>query len=415
MPAPPPLVYCAIYTRVSVRHRGDDLAVSSCVLQRDACLQFIYERRHLGWIPLAWPFNDDGKSGASMDGRPALDRLLDAIAAGGVNRVVVHRFDRLTRSVSDFASLQEFLRRHNVGLSVVHGPFAESSNALAQFQMNMLATFAQFEREMIAERLRDGREARRERGLRVTGLAPFGYTIDRRTKQLVVKPKQAKTIHWMFARADSGGTPAQIATIANEWGDKNRHGQVGAWSTETVLRILRNPVYAGRLSDGRRGVHTPLVDADVFERVNAAIRERRTREPTPRPHVAVDPFLLRGLMTCGRCGQRMTTSSSGKIASRGPRYYRCRRRGCVGAQLPALAVETRVVNSLATPPTTLDPQSRAACVAVAGIWPLLKPENRSRMLAHLFKEIRWDAIRGELGYVVDEEAAAELVRDAAAG
>jgi hypothetical protein len=87
----------------------------------------------------------------------------------------------------------------------------------------------------------------------------------------------------------------------------------------------------------------------------------------------------------------------------------------VGAQLPALAVETRVVNSLATPPATLDPQSRAACVAVAGIWPLLIPANRSRMLAYLFKEIRWDAIGGELAYVVDAEAAAELTRESAGG
>ena len=177
-------------------------------------------------MPLTLPFDDNGKSGASLD-RPALNRLLDAIAKGSVQRVVVHRFDRLTRSVSDFARLQALLKERGVGLSVVHGEFSEPSNALGQFQMNVLATFAQFEREIIAERIRDGREAKRERGLRIAGLAPFGYAIH-----------LAKTVHWMFARADGGGTPAEIATIASNWGDRNRRGESGAWCTETVLRIL---------------------------------------------------------------------------------------------------------------------------------------------------------------------------------
>ncbi len=415
----PPLVYCAIYTRVSVRNMGDDLAVSSCTLQRDACTQFIHEHRHLGWMPLAWPFNDDGKSGASMD-RPALDRLLDVIAAGRaqgtdvVHRIVVHRFDRLTRSVSDFASLQSFLREHGVGLSIVHGHFAESS-AIAQFQLNTLATFAQFEREMIAERMAEGRAAKRARGLRVAGRTPFGYAADPRTKQLVVHRTQAKTVRWMFAEADAGVTPYEIAVMANAAGDKNARGEAGRWRMETVLRILRNPAYVGRLPDGTRGVHTPLVSLEVFERADETIRNRRTREPSERPTDHVDPFLLRGLLVCGRCGNRMTTSSAGKVASRGPRYYRCRGHRCVGAQLRAMAIETRVTNSLATPPANLDPQARAACAAVASIWELLKPQNRHRILEDLFKEIRWDSMKGALEWVVDPESAAQLAHDATAG
>ena len=153
----------------------------------------------------------------------------------------------------------------------------------------------------------------------------------------------------------------------------------------------------------------------MFERVNAAIDGRRTREPSTRPADRVDPFLLRGLLACGHCGKPMTTSSSRKLAKRGPRYYRCRQRGCVGGQLPALAIETRVVNSLSTPPANLDRQARAACEEVAHMWPLLMPVNRSRVLAYLFKEIRWAAMRGELAYVVDPEAAADLTRDLAAG
>ena len=410
----PPLVYCAIYTRVSVRNLGEDLAVSSCTLQRDACMQFIHEHRHLGWIPLAWPFNDEGESGASTK-RPALSRLRDVIGAGGVHRVVVHRLDRLTRSAHDFALLQRFLEEHNVGLSIVQGAFSGPPNAITKFQLNTLATFAQFEREMIAERMAEGRAAKRARGLRVAGRTPFGYAADPRTKQLVVHRTQAKTVRWMFAEADAGVTPYEIAVMANAAGDKNARGEAGRWRMETVLRILRNPAYVGRLPDGTRGVHTPLVSLEVFHRADETIRNRRTREPSERPTDHVDPFLLRGLLVCGRCGNRMTTSSSGKVASRGPRYYRCRGHRCVGAQLRAMAIETRVTAALAKPPANLDPQARAACAAVASIWELLIPANRGRMLGALFKEIRWDLMKGALEWVVDPESAAQLAHDATAG
>jgi DNA invertase Pin-like site-specific DNA recombinase len=408
-----PLVYCAIYTRVSVEDRRGDPAVSSCAVQRDACRRFIYQHRHLGWIPLEIPFNDEGVSGVSPH-RPGLCRLLDEVEAGRVQRVVVHRLDRLTRTVRDFALLQRAFDAHDVELSIVEGSFAGPSSALRRLQLNVLATFAQFEREVMAERVRDGRAAKRARGLRVAGPAPFGYSVDRRTKRLIVHRTEADAVRALFMKAQEGRTPAELAADANSSCTKDSHGEIGRWSAKVVLRLLRNPVYAGLLRDGSRGIHTPLVAQGMFERVNAAIGTRRTREPTERPALGVDPFLLRGLLVCPRCGKRLTTSSTGKVARSSPRYYRCRGlRPCPGSQLSADAIESFVVSTLAKPPAGLSTNAQVACRGVARVWELFTPDNRKRALAHLFREIRADLANCEFEFVVDEARAAELAQDLA--
>jgi DNA invertase Pin-like site-specific DNA recombinase len=407
------LVYCAIYTRVSVEDRRGDPAVSSCAVQRDACRRFIYQHRHLGWIPLEIPFNDEGESGVSPH-RPGLCRLLDEIEAGRVQRVVVHRLDRLTRTVRDFALLQHAFEARGVGLSIVAGSFSEPSSAVVRFQLNTLASFAQFEREMMAERMRDGRAAKRARGMRVAGPAPFGYSVDRQTKRLVVHRTEAETVRAMFMKAQDGRTPTELAADANSSAAKDSRGEIGRWSAKMVLRILRNPVYAGLLRDGSRGIHTPLVAQGMFERVNAAIGTRRTREPTARPVLGVDPFLLRGLLVCPRCGKRLSTSSTGKVARSGPRYYRCRGlRPCPGSQLSADAIESFVISRLAKPPAGLSTNAQVACRGVARIWELFTPVNRQRALAYLLREIRADVANCEFEFVVDEARAAELAQDLA--
>lgn len=378
-----------------------------------ACRSFIHQHRHLGWIPFDFPFNDEGVSGAALE-RPALRILLRMMDEGMVQRVVVHRLDRLTRSVGDFAYLLHEFEEHGVELSIVEGSLAGSSTALGRLQLNVLATFAQFEREVIAERMREGRAAKRARGLRVAGPAPFGYAVDRSTKRLIVHRADATTVRSMFMKAQDGRTPAELAADANASGSSDWRGRVGQWSAKRVLRILRNPVYAGRLPDGSRGIHTPLVGQEAFERANAAIGGRCTREPSERLARAADPFLLRGLLVCPRCGKRLTTSSSGKVTRGGPRYYRCRGlRACPGVQLPAEAIESFVASALAQPPAGLSADARAACRGLAGIWELFTPDNQKRALAHLFRTIRADVENGELEFVVDEDAAATWARDEA--
>jgi DNA invertase Pin-like site-specific DNA recombinase len=411
MPARP--VRCAIYTRQSVARPGRDPETSSCALQREACLALIAANAHLGWVAVDERFDDEGESGADTD-RLGLLRLVASVAEGLVDRVLVHRLDRLTRRAADWAEIDSILREHDVAISVVDGGIHGATDAITRFRLNALAVFAEFERDMIGERLADARAARRARGLRVAGRVPLGYVADRATKQLVVVPAEAEIVRSMFADADAGMLPAAIATRAKEKGFVDKNGKTGSWSAKAVLRILRNETYAGLLSDGSAGVHEAIVDRALFDRVGEKIAARQTRTPTPRPEAegTVDPFLLRGLLVCARCGKRMTTSSAGKVArlpiSPPPgampalRYYRCRGSGCPRSQLPATAIEALVPKLFATPSPDVGEQTRIVFQYVARIWENLIVPNRRRELVALCKEIRWDGERHKLTIIADE-------------
>lgn len=418
MPARP--VRCAIYTRQSVARPGRDPETSSCALQREACLALVAANAHLGWVAVNDRFDDEGESGADTD-RLGLLRLVASVAEGLVDRVLVHRLDRLTRRAADWAEIDSILREHDVAISVVDGGIHGADDAITRFRLNALAVFAEFERDMIGERLADARAARRARGLRVAGRLPLGYVADRATKQLVVVAAEAEIVRSMFADADAGMLPAAIATRAKEKGLVDKNGETECWSAKAVLRILRNETYAGLLSDGSAGVHEAIVDRALFDRVGAKIAARQTRTPTPRPERegTVDPFLLRGLLVCARCGKRMTTSSTGKVErlpiSPPPpempalRYYRCRGKGCPKSQMPANAIEALVPKLFATPSPEVSAQTRIIFEHVARIWDSLIVPNRRRELVSLCKEIRWDGERSKLIIIADEVGIANWV------
>lgn len=182
-------VRCAIYTRQSVA-RPDDPDFTSCDAQREACLELIRAHAARGWVPVEERFDDVGESGATID-RPALTRLLDRIAAGAVDGVLVHRLDRLTRSVRDWANLVGTFKRRGTKLTIVSGDIHLGDLAMSDLVLNVLATFAEFERELIGERLRDARAALRSRGIRNAGRVPFGYSSDPLSHQLVVQHGRA--------------------------------------------------------------------------------------------------------------------------------------------------------------------------------------------------------------------------------
>jgi site-specific DNA recombinase len=156
-------------TRQSVARDTD---FTSSETQREACLALIHAHQSKGWVPIEEHFDDTGESGATMD-RPALERLVERITGGGVERVVVHRLDQLTRSVADWSTLVGTFRRYGTELTVVAGDIHLGNLAMSDLVLNLLATFAQFEREIIGERLRDARAALRARGLRNAGRVPF--------------------------------------------------------------------------------------------------------------------------------------------------------------------------------------------------------------------------------------------------
>jgi site-specific DNA recombinase len=324
-------VRCAIYTRQSVA-RPETGGLSSCVVQRELCEEFIAARRMEGWIALPERFDDEGESGSTLE-RPALDRLLNRIEEGGVDRVIIYRLDRITRSLMDWVKLAETLKRHNVSLSAISGEGLDGADgALVQLMANMIASFAEFERDLISERLRDAKAAKRRRGLRCAGLVPYGLVAAPATRQLTPVPAECEVVCQIFERAAAGATPVEIAGWLNaQRVTTKKTGKVGgrAWTARAVLRVLENRVYVGEIG-GTRAAHDPVVAADLFARANAAIGARRTRTPGRRKvEEVLDPFLLRGQIRCVRCGRIMTTASArARTRGIGPlRYYRCRASG----------------------------------------------------------------------------------------
>jgi site-specific DNA recombinase len=414
-------VRCAVYARQSVVPRPGDAELSSCSLQREACLRFIDERREQGWVPLAERFEDEGESGASLE-RPGLRRLVAAVHRGEVDRVVVYRIDRLSRNVAQWAELTELFEAHGASLGVVCGALLREGGPMARLQGSMLACFAELERTMTRERIADTRTALRARGLRSAGRVPFGYTAER--KQLVIHTDEALVVREIFVLAARGVLPAQIALDLNARPLAARGGKPGEWQARTILRLLRNPVYLGKLPDGSPGAHPALIEPDLAAKAIASIDERRTRQPAARPgHGRRDPFLLRGLLICSRCGRAMTTSSSGKIhwpsrqespwGVRAPSaYYRCRgASSCAGSQQSAPEIERYVLDVVKSPPGGSPPLLTSFGRYFAGMWELLMPQNRPPFLRRYVRAIRLDPEASEVRIEYDLDALMALVHE----
>jgi site-specific DNA recombinase len=303
------LIRCAIYTRQSV---SSDDGLSSCQVQFEACEAFVRSQAK-GWVLLEERFEDDGYSGATVN-RPGLQKLLTLAREREIDRVVLYRLDRLSRSLLGCASLLQEFRECDVGLVIVTAP--ELGHAAQDgFMLNILATFAEFERELIASRIADARARLKARGLRIAGAVPIGYDVDPRTKQFIRNASESAIVTWMFDEAGAGKTPAEIANRANGrgWCTKERHalGRTGKrggnqWTARQVIATLRNPVYLGLFRDKeslRIGHHEPIVTPELFAAVAAQLKLRRTRTPGKRYEI---DWPLKGRITCAICGRPMS-------------------------------------------------------------------------------------------------------------
>lgn len=297
----PRWVRCAAYTRQSVKRQHDDPAVTSCAIQRTHCTEFIRSKTWEYWYPVAERFDDEGESGATLE-RPGLAKLLQRIVDGDVRRVIVYRVDRLTQKLADLARLAAFFERHGVGLTIVYGNIDAVAGSLAGLQVNLLATFAEWERDIIRERIADMRGAIKARGERSAGRVPLGYRTEGANKQLVIEDKDAVVVRWFFTEAAKGTTTSALVAKADKKKLADRK-----WSSRTVLRLLTNQTCAGRRPDGAPGVHAPIIAPELFERVQSLIEGRRTRMPMKRNERGAEealelerfaPFTLRGLLTC---------------------------------------------------------------------------------------------------------------------
>ncbi|HUF55173.1 MAG TPA: recombinase family protein, partial [Thermohalobaculum sp.] len=413
-------VRCAIYTRKS-SEEGLEQAFNSLDAQREACEAYVLSQKHEGWTALPQLYDDGGVSGGSMD-RPALKRLLADVAAGRIDTVVVYKVDRLTRSLGDFAKIVEVFDAHRVSFVSVTQQF-NTTTSMGRLTLNMLLSFAQFEREVTGERIRDKIAASKKKGMWMGGLPPLGYDVaDRR---LVVNAAEAATVRHIFCRYLALGSVRALQAELDAAGivSKRRVDRFGRASGGRPLArgalylMLSNRLYRGEIvhrDASYPGEHEPIVDEKLWEDVQTRLAANRVER---RAGVgAVEPSLLAGLVH-DDVGEAMTPTHASKKGTR-YRYYVSRHLigegRCNGARsgwrVPAADLESltegRIIAFLRDGPALF-----AACALgmpdaverqvlmhkaaeLAGRWPGLDPSTRRAMLQRLVARItlRRDAV-----------------------
>lgn len=323
------MVRCAIYTRKSTEE-GLEQSFNTLDAQREAAEAFINSQRHEGWIALPDKYDDGGYTGANMD-RPALKRLLDDVKAGAVNCIVVYKVDRLTRSLLDFARIVEVLDKHGACFVSVTQQF-NTTNSLGRLTLNILLSFAQFEREMIAERTKDKMGAARRRGKWVGGNLVLGYDVSPQGGSLVVNREEAQRVAEIFALYKEHKS---LITVVQEL--DHRGWQTKAWTTKSgraaggknftknrLYNLLTNIIYTGRVDYGGQvyeGEHERIVDDETWTHVQEHLnRNGRRGGGNYRNKYGA---LLKGLVRCESCGVGMVHTYTQKSGNKLYRYYVC--------------------------------------------------------------------------------------------
>lgn len=335
---------CAIYTRKSTEE-GLDMDFNSLDAQRESCEAYISSQRAEGWLAVSDRYDDGGFSGGTME-RPALKRLLADVHAGKVDVIVVYKIDRLSRSMLDFLNLVELFERHGVTFVSVTQSF-NTKDAMGRMALNILITFAQFERELIGERIRDKVAASRKKGIWMGGWTPLGYEV--RDRKLIIHEADAARVRSIFRRFAQLKSATLLARELVAAGERNRYGHL--LDKGVLYKLLNNPVYIGMAvhkGTSYPGEHEAIVDRGLWDRVHAILKESpRKRANKAR---AQSPSLLRGLIF-GPDGAAMSpthTRKSGRLY----RYYTSQtamKQGgsdCPVRQVPAAEIERIVLDQL---------------------------------------------------------------------
>jgi site-specific DNA recombinase len=353
----PVRIRCAIYTRKST-DEGLDQDFNSLDAQREAAEAYIESQKHEGWIALPDRYDDGGFSGGTID-RPALKRLMRDVEADRVDCIVVYKVDRLSRSLLDFSRLMEMLDKHNVSFVSVTQQF-NTTSSMGRLTLNILLSFAQFEREIISERTRDKMSAARRRGKWVGGMPVLGYDVDPGGGRLILNRDEAsrvKAIYELYLENQSLLETAKELRkrgwTSKRWNTKKGIERGGApFDKNSLSRLLTNVIYTGRVNHKGtiyQGEHEAIVDEATWQRVQECLRgNRRSGGGAVRnKHGA----LLKGLLYCIPCGTAMTHTYAVKKNKR-YRYYVCTRAQkegwdtCPSKSIPAIEIENFVVDRI---------------------------------------------------------------------
>jgi len=343
---------CAIYTRTSTEE-GLSQNFNSLHAQAEACAAFIKSQASEGWIAARRIYEDGGYSGGSMD-RPALRELLDDIKAGRVDVVVVYKVDRLTRSLADFAKIVEIMDAEGASFVSVTQSF-NTTTSMGRLTLNVLLSFAQFEREVTGERIRDKFAASKAKGIFMGGTPPLGYDVGERA--LVVNAEEAETVRFIFQRFLQVGSVSDLADDLRDRGIKSKRYTSRKGNTRggaaiypgALAQILDNPIYCGIIrhkSAQHPGQHERIIDQELWD----AVQELRSKTRGK----GRGPMLRSGARLIGKVfdsvGNPMSPTSSKKSSVR-YRYYKTRERALDGPKgainrVPMTALEDAVIGEV---------------------------------------------------------------------
>ena len=342
----------AIYTRQSV---ASDLEFGSIQAQREAVEAYVTSQRAEGWVALPTRYDDHGFSGGNVD-RPAFQRLITDVEAGKVDLIAAYKIDRVSRSLGDFTRFMDTLEKRGIGFVSTTQSF-DTRTSMGRLTLNILASFSQFEREVISERTRDKIHATRRKGMFTGGRPVLGYDVVDKT--LVVNPDEAATVRLVFdLYLHYGGLVATVEELARRgirtksWTNKSGTQVLGKPFDKTTLHsLLTNPIVTGRIRCGDElveGKHEAIVTRALFNEVQRALKDNlRAFRVTPGRYGAV----LAGLLRCAKCGAAMTHSANARGLRR-HRYYACStavKQGadaCPGSRAPAGELEEVVLNQI---------------------------------------------------------------------
>jgi site-specific DNA recombinase len=319
-----PIRRCGIYTRKS-SEEGLEQDFNSLHAQREACDAFIKSHAGEGWRMIKIAYDDGGFSGGTVE-RPALQRLLDDIGHGLVDVVVVYKVDRLTRSLADFAKMVELFDAHGVSFVSVTQQF-NTTTSMGRLTLNVLLSFAQFEREVIGERIRDKIAASKRKGIWMGGSVPMGYDV--RERKLLVNHDEARIVKHIFERYLELASARLLKKDLEEGGivsgtKVSKKGTVRGgkpFSRGAIYHLLSNPIYLGEIRhkhDRHPGQHEPLVSPELWERVQQQLRNRAARHGEGRKTEAVQSPLAGKLFD--ESGEPLYVQGAAKGARR-YRYY----------------------------------------------------------------------------------------------
>jgi DNA invertase Pin-like site-specific DNA recombinase len=430
MPAKTRKLRCAVYTRKST-DEGLEKEFNSLDAQRAACEAYIASQRSEGWVLVHDRYDDSGVSGATLD-RPALKRLLADIEAGLVDVVVVYKVDRLSRSLMDFAKLVETFEAHDVTFVAITQSL-NTTTSMGRLTLNMLLSFAQYERELIGERVRDKIAASRARGMWMGGPVPLGYRVENR--KLLVDEAGAATVRRVFEGFAEIGSATKLLPVLRAEGLVTKTGR--PFDKGAVYKLLVNRVYLGEAvhkGQSYPGEHAAIIPRDLWDRVHAILAESpRVRGAKNR---AQAPALLRGLLF-GPDGRAMSPSHSRK-RGRLYRYYVSQAvlkggtaaNDCAVRRLPAGEIEGLVLAQLrallrqpevivgtwraarAEAPDLTEAEVREALGRLDPLWDELFPAEQERIVRLLVERV--DLTEAGAQIRLNLEGLAGLARDMAA-